>query len=712
MYLDFYGFSENPFSLSPNPRFIFFSKTHKEAFALLLYGINSHFGFIELTGEVGTGKTTVLRTLLSQLDEDKYRTALIFNPSQTTVDLMRAVNHEFGIPCQSDNVAELLGELNLFLLEENSVGRTVVLIIDEAQNLLPALLEQIRLISNLETDTDKLIQIVLAGQPELGRMLEQPELRQLDQRIALRYKLHPLDREDSAAYIGHRLALAGGADKAAFSSGALAWIYRYSRGTPRLINILCDRALLVAYTEDRRKVTARTVALAFRDVMLKPALSCFPKLRRGAVAALVAVVMAVGGYNLLAHMMKGKAAKAPAVKSAGEPVARHVAPAVKPVTPNVAKPAAVPAVKTAVVAPAVKPVPPPAPKSVAVPVTKPIAVPVAKPVAAASVKPATAPVLKPAVAPAAKPAVAPAAKPPTAAAPKGKSAAAAMAKTAPAPVPAKMSGLQMPKPLPSHIMQPAPLPVSAKDELPAIQIEDKRPVADSPSVEVAQPAPPVSKKALANELALRSEAKNAVQAFNALAPFWRVAPVTQMNERPPLMNQIKGQAGKRNLEMAPFKGKLDELLRIDSPAFLALSPKGSKGSYIVALTGVRNGRLHIQPSLLGRNDFSKKEIASLWSGRAYIPWRNGEKIPANLAKGSAGSDVIRLQVLLQTAGFHSAEVNGLYDENTAKTVRDFQASRKIRASGKVDPVTLIQLYKAVNGASAPSLARPGKGGGE
>ncbi|HEX9024380.1 MAG TPA: AAA family ATPase, partial [Geobacteraceae bacterium] len=288
MYLDFYGFSENPFSLSPNPRFIFFSKTHKEAFALLLYGINNRFGFIELSGEVGTGKTTVLRTLLSQLDEERYRTALIFNPSATAVDLMRAINHEFGIPCESDNVAELLGELNLFLLEENAAGRIVALIIDEAQNLPPALLEQIRLISNLETDTEKLIQIVLAGQPELGTLLERPELRQINQRIALRYNLHSLDREDARAYIRHRITMAGGGDRVAFTMGCFAWLYRYSRGTPRLINILCDRALLIAYTEDQRRVTARIMALAFRDVMLKPALGGLLKFRREAVQAVVA----------------------------------------------------------------------------------------------------------------------------------------------------------------------------------------------------------------------------------------------------------------------------------------------------------------------------------------------------------------------------------------------------------------------------------------
>jgi type II secretory pathway predicted ATPase ExeA len=648
MYLEFYGFNENPFSLSPNPRFIFFSKTHKEAFALLLYGINNRFGFIELTGEVGTGKTTVLRTLLSQLDEEKYRTALIFNPALTAIDLMRAINHEFGIPCESENIAELLGELNAFLLQENCCGRTVVLIIDEAQNLPPALLEQVRLISNFETDTDKLIQIVLAGQPELGRILEKPELRQINQRIALRYNLHSLDQEDSRAYIKHRITTAGGGDKVSFAPGALGWLYRYSRGTPRLINILCDRALLIAYTEDRRKITCRTVALAFRDVMLKPALRFLPTLRKGAAAALMITLLAMGAYLYKTHE------KAPtAVKSAAETTA-------KPVAAITEKPA---------VAPPAKPLPAPV-------TAKPVVAPATAKLAVAPIAP------KPAVAhEMAKPVVA----------------------------------MVLPKPLASHeILKPGVAPAKEKlvAEPPIIQIEDKKVVAELPGRAIEQPVLPFSKQALANELSLRSEAKNAVQAFNAVSSFWQVPPVVQMNERPPMINQIKGQAEKRHLEMAHFKGKMDDLLRLDSPALLALSPKGTKGSYLVALTGVRDGKLQISPSLLGRNTFSKAEIAPLWSGQAYIPWRNGERIPSTLAKGAAGPDVIRLQVLLQTAGLHSVEVNGMYDEKTVKTIKDFQASRKISATGKVNPITLIQLYKAVNGASAPSLAKQGKGGGE
>ena len=298
MYLDYYGFAEKPFAITPNPRFIFFSKIHKEAFALLLYGINGRFGFIELIGEVGTGKTTVLRTMLNQLGDDTYRIALIFNPSRTAVDLMRAINREYGIPADSENIADLLEELNRFLLRESSAGRTVVLVIDEAQNLPPQVLEQVRLISNLETDTDKLIQIVLAGQPELAKVLEKPELRQLNQRIALRYRLTPLSREDAFAYIGHRIAVAGGGNRVSFTAAAVALLYRFSGGIPRIINILCDRALLIAYTGDRNTITIRTMLLAYRDVNLKTVTGTSFFAFRKSVLPLTLIALGILSYSI------------------------------------------------------------------------------------------------------------------------------------------------------------------------------------------------------------------------------------------------------------------------------------------------------------------------------------------------------------------------------------------------------------------------------
>jgi len=294
MYGNYFGFREKPFTITPNPQFIFLSKNHKEAFAHLLFGIDNHAGFIELTGEVGTGKTTVLRTLLSQLDSDCYRTALIFNPSQSATDLLRNINQEFGITSNAPGDSGNLDSLNRFLLRENAEGRTVVLVIDEAQNLEPRVLEQIRLISNLETDKDKLIQIVLAGQPELREKLGRSELRQLSQRITVRYHLCPMDFSDTAEYVEHRIEVAAGRRLELFTQGALRRIYRYSGGIPRLINVVCDRALLVAYTREAREITARMAAAAIADVRREQSGSPLRRIAGYAGVCAVAVLAYLG----------------------------------------------------------------------------------------------------------------------------------------------------------------------------------------------------------------------------------------------------------------------------------------------------------------------------------------------------------------------------------------------------------------------------------
>lgn len=268
MYLDYYGFRDRPFNQTPDPRFIFLSPNHREAIAHLLYGLKNHVGFISLTGEVGAGKTTVLRTLLSQLDSDHYRTALIFNPSLSPSELLRNIGREFGILSDALSPGEaevdILDKLNRFLIRENTEKRTVVLVIDEAQNLGAKVLEQIRLISNLETDSDKLIQIILAGQPELLDLLKKRNLRQLNQRITVRYHLKPLDFNDARAYIDHRVKVAKG--QVSFSRRAVAKIYRFSGGLPRLINAVCERALLAGYTRNAKEITGHIAAMGIKDL--------------------------------------------------------------------------------------------------------------------------------------------------------------------------------------------------------------------------------------------------------------------------------------------------------------------------------------------------------------------------------------------------------------------------------------------------------------
>jgi len=266
MYESFFAFKEKPFSLTPNPRFLFLSKTHNEVYAHIIYGIEHRTGFVEVTGEVGTGKTTVLRSLLAHLDEDKYRVAFIFNPKLTAFELLRNINREFGVNDDGLSNPDLIHSLNGFLLAENRSGRTPILVIDEAQNLSGEVLEQIRLLSNLETEEDKLIQVILVGQPELRTHLSDHSLRQLNQRIAVRYHLRPLNSEETSSYILNRLKIAGRPDSNVFSPRALKKIFKFSGGVPRRINLVCDRALLTAYTEDRGIVTARDVRCAAAEL--------------------------------------------------------------------------------------------------------------------------------------------------------------------------------------------------------------------------------------------------------------------------------------------------------------------------------------------------------------------------------------------------------------------------------------------------------------
>lgn len=255
MYCDFFGFTEKPFTITPNPHFVFLSSIHREAYARLLYGVDSHAGFISLTGEVGTGKTTLLRTLLTQLDPEKYISALIFNSCVSAEQLLAGICREFGVEAEEQTRFGYLDALNIFLIEQNSAGRTVLLVIDEAQNLEPEVLEQVRMISNLETERDKLIQIILAGQPELDTVLKRHDLRQLNQRITVRCRLAPMKVDDVTQYIQHRVAVAGSRIPDIFSPAAIRKIYRFSRGIPRLINVACEQALVLAWTRDARSVS-------------------------------------------------------------------------------------------------------------------------------------------------------------------------------------------------------------------------------------------------------------------------------------------------------------------------------------------------------------------------------------------------------------------------------------------------------------------------
>src|SRR5713226_1499508 len=266
MYEEFYGLKEKPFSLTPDPRFFFLSENHREAFEHLLYGIKEKEGFILITGEVGTGKTTLCRALLEKIESSATDSALILNPMLSGYELLQSILNDFGIQSRAITKKGLLDDLNQFLLLQQASNRNSILIIDEAQNLPPFLLEEIRILSNLETEKEKLLQIILMGQVELKEKLSLPELRQLNQRISIRYHLQNLSKEEVARYIQHRLMVAGSPGDIHFSAGALREIYDYCRGIPRLTNLAAERALLAGYAEQTREIGRAAVVKGLKSL--------------------------------------------------------------------------------------------------------------------------------------------------------------------------------------------------------------------------------------------------------------------------------------------------------------------------------------------------------------------------------------------------------------------------------------------------------------
>ncbi len=315
MYTEYFGLSEKPFNLTPDPRFLFLSRQHSEALAHLQFGLHERGGFVLLTGEVGTGKTTLARHFLRQLDS-RTASAVVLYPAVTAIELLRSILDDLHIPHEREDTLKLLVDrLHQFLLRMRSENRNVALLIDEAQDLTPDVLEQIRLISNLETDTEKLLQIVLVGQSELREMLGRRELRQIAQRITARYHLAPLERSDCDAYIRHRLESVGGNGKVTFHASALKRIYHFSRGVPRVINLLCDRCLLAGYVRGTRFVDGATVAQAARETLGEMRRS-----RRWPLLAAVAVLALVAGLSLGAWA--GRQRMPPAASSTPSPTPR------------------------------------------------------------------------------------------------------------------------------------------------------------------------------------------------------------------------------------------------------------------------------------------------------------------------------------------------------------------------------------------------------
>ena len=318
MYLSYFGFAEAPFSIAPDPRYLYMTRGHQEALAHLLYGVNGDGGFVLLTGEVGAGKTTVCRCLIEQIP-DSCDVAYVFNPKLTVEELLAAVCLELGIasPPGNTSIGVFVDCINAYLLDANARGRHTVLIIDEAQNLSAEVLEQMRLLTNLETNQRKLLQIILLGQQELAEMLDRPALRQLAQRIVARYHLGALGKSEVAAYVQHRLEISG-IQRQLFPQALMGRLYRLSKGVPRIINVLCDRALLGAYTQGKERVDRATLDQAAREVFGQRTARRRTLWRTVAAALLIATsgALALGAYRWTQHDSKAAAVMPATVRAA------------------------------------------------------------------------------------------------------------------------------------------------------------------------------------------------------------------------------------------------------------------------------------------------------------------------------------------------------------------------------------------------------------
>lgn len=340
MYETFFGLADLPFRLTPDPRYLFMSAKHREAFAHLVYGISEGSGFVAITGEVGAGKTTLIRALLAEHAKD-VTVASIVNPVLTSTELLQTINAELGLPSRSTSRKELTEELAAFLKSNKAAGRRTVIIVDEAQNLDPVVLEQLRLLTNLETETEKLLQVVLVGQPELHGTLQRHDLRQLNQRVTERWHLDKLDRDEAVEYVRHRLRVAG-AQTELVDPKALDQLYRFTDGVPRLLNILAHRSMLVAFTRSRGRVGTEEVAAAARELGYSPqvATAGTPAWKRAAGFVAGALAVAAVAYLLMSGL-GDEAPKAARSRSAAAPAAAPVpVPDPDPVSAPVAEEAA------------------------------------------------------------------------------------------------------------------------------------------------------------------------------------------------------------------------------------------------------------------------------------------------------------------------------------------------------------------------------------
>jgi general secretion pathway protein A len=568
MYERFFGFKERPFRLVPDPAYMFLGRSHREALAHLVYAVRAGDGFVEVTGEVGTGKTTLCRAFLEQLESDT-ETAFIFNPPSDPVDLLQAINRDFGLPTESDRLQHLIETLNAFLIEQRRRDKHVLLLIDEAQNLNQHVLEQIRLLSNLETASGKLLQIILVGQPELHDTLQSKHLRQLRQRITLSCRLLPLSLPETEAYIRYRLQVASTNGQPVFTRAAVRRIFRFSAGIPRLINMACDRALLQAFTLNRHEVGSKSAARAMAELKASRTGTPGGRTRWIWIAAAVALATVVATNEpLLTKIRQGVSVGSDVENRKADTRAQLQTPSIPQETGEGA---------------------------------------VSDPTAAAG---------------------------------------------------------------------------GGEDQ--TMQRLEKW----------VQTADAVRSRSLAVEDLVRrwipeAAALRLPEHLEDDSTFFQIA---------------AGQAGLSVYEVE----NPDLLPRLDLPAILAIGSGRPSVRGFVVLSGIEDERYVFsvpgkeRPVLCDSSDLDR-----LWSGPAYVLWKNFFAISGRIPGGAPGESIITLKLLLRDLGYDGVDLGPAYDDNTRRAVMDVQVSGNLPVDGVVGPLTKIALYNRKPGLPIPKLGAGG-----
>jgi len=668
MYQDYFGIKENPFSLTPDPRYLYMARGHQEALAHLLYGVKEGGGFVLLTGEVGTGKTSVCRCLLEQLP-DEVQVALILNPRQSEVELLSNICDELGIDAPpADSIKTLVDRLNQHLLSLHAEGRHAVLIIDEAQNLSPAVMEQVRLLTNLETEKRKLLQIIFIGQPELSDLLDRQDLRQLAQRISARFHLDPLSAAETRDYIAHRLAV-GGIGHEIFTAGARAEIYKRSRGVPRLINSLCDRCLLAAYVQETRRIDRKIVRAAAVEVLGRRTKTS-PRRRTALPWAVAAAAVAVAIFALAVPRDFGDTK-----------VVRSTAS-----VPDAPVPSATS--ETAVAAQGAVPVEAP-------PEPTPIATLTAQ---AAVAPPENDPVATPSVGGEPETALDQPAPVDQAAdsAPQSGPLSAAVPTAEPSPPAEAVERVQLSAALPaagvavdSNPLDPAMENDGQMAALPAVGEEADAEVDPSPADQAAPADDPTTLLTLDQLFAANDLADSRTAGFERLFAFWQ-RDYGAVGGSGPCDKALQAK-----LQCLEGRGSLKTLANLGRPALLALhKPDGSRIE--VVLTGLDGpwAMLEAGPYKLRER---AEDLTAAWSGDYVVLWRPPTVYHRLLARGQRGADVAWLKNRLAELGGEPVDgaAEATFDEALEARVVAFQRSRPLQVDGIVGPHTLMQLNSAL-----------------